>query len=102
MAKWADFGISHVHMNENETHIEKVRVYIHPDEKNGARKFFTVSRKFVVEQWDAKNTFVTIRKVHGQWVKGDDVHVWPVGKERFIKTDGNSIAADNLGNLPKF
>jgi len=47
--------------------------------------------------------FKTIYKTDaGKWKMGEDVRIVKVGNEEFIRTDANSKAADNLGNLPEF
>lgn len=36
---------------------------------------------------------------NGSWYVGEDVHVVD---NRYLRTDGNNIKADNLGNLPRY
>lgn len=36
------------------------------------------------------------------WIKGQRVGIIPVGNEKFLKTDANDVAEDNLGELPLF
>lgn len=101
MAKWADYGISAVGCNQAETHI--VNVKVHPDngETIGAESVWT--RNQVVSAIERGTTFVTILKnAEGKWTRGQDVHLVTVNRVKYIRTDGNSKAADNLENLPRF
>lgn len=61
------------------------------------------SRTQVVSELDRGKTFVTIlRNTKGKWRKGQDVHIITVNRVKYIRTDQNQKAADNLENLPEF
>jgi len=52
---------------------------------------------------DAGKTFITITKsADNKWTKGQEVHIITVGGVKYIRTDKNQKAADNLENLPEF
>lgn len=101
MGKWADYLISAVRYNEEETHIDKVRCHEDQGESAGASQ--DISRSTVVSRIEGGNTFVTIIKTtDGKWKRGEDVRIIKVDGEKFIRTDANARKADNLGNLPRF
>jgi hypothetical protein len=101
MAKWADFCISAVRYNPEHTHIVKVRVHIDTGETIESATEW--ARSEVITAIGAGKTFVTItRTTDGKWSKGEDVRIITVNGEKYIRTDANSKASDNLGNLPEF
>lgn len=101
MAKWADYCISAVRYNTEHTHIDKVRVC--PDLGDKLGNFSEIVRGDVVNAIERGNSFVTIyANSDGNWKKGEDVRIIIVGGEKYLRTDANSKAADNLGNLPEF
>ena len=87
MTKWADYGISAVRYDEDDT--------------IGAAE--DRSRENVLSKMDDGKTFVTILKGEdGNWRKGNDVHIVPVDGRRFLRTDANERDQDNLENLSKY
>lgn len=101
MAKWADYCISAVRYNPEHTHIVKVRV--HPDLGDKIGTSSEMARSDVVNAIERGNSFVTISvNPDGAWKKGEDVRIIIVGGVKYLRTDANSKAADNLGNLPEF
>ncbi len=101
MTKWADYCISEVRYNKDETHI--VEVVVHIDKGDTISSASKWEREDVVSAIENGKTFVTIKKdANGKWKKGQDVHVIIVNDEKYIRTDKNSTASDNLENLQKF
>jgi hypothetical protein len=101
MDKWADYLISAVRYDQRETHIEKAR--IHQDLGNQVGQAQEWIRDQVVSAIQRGRSFVTIRRSpERKWLKGEEVHILQVGNDRFIRTDRNSEARDNLGELPVF
>lgn len=101
MAKWVDLLISAARYRTDETRIETVRVHEDLGENVGSPK--ASSRTDVVNNIKSGPTYLTILKnAEGNWRKGQEVHTVKVGNEEFIRTDKNSEAKDNLGNLPEF
>ncbi len=101
MAKWADYCISAVQYDSNHTHIVKVKVREDQGEKLGPEGVWT--REQVVSSIDSGSTFVTILMgPDNKWNKGAAVKIIVVDKVKYIRTDGNSKKADNLGELPEF
>lgn len=101
MTKWADYCISAVRYNSEHTHIVKVKVHVDSGDQIGSPTEWT--RFEVVSTIENRKTFVTIaRSSDGKWKKGEDVHIITVGGVKYLRTDANSKASDNLGNLPEF
>ncbi len=101
MAKWADYGISSVRYNSERTHIIKVKV--HEDKGDSIGNAQEWSRAQVVSAVERGQTFVTILHDAGdKWKKGQNVHIVTVNGVRYLRTDQNQKASDNLENLPEF
>ena len=101
MTKWADYGISAVRYNDDKTHITRVKVHIDNGETIGAES--VMSRSEVVSSIEDGKTFVTILlSSDDKWKKGQDVHIVVVNGKKFIRTDKNARASDNLESLPEF
>jgi hypothetical protein len=101
MEKWADYGISKVRYDNEHTHLVKVEVREDKGDKFGSAEEWT--RNQVISAIDRGNSFVTIlRGTDNKWKKGQDVHTITVNGTRYIRTDRNHNASDNLENLPEF
>lgn len=100
MVKWADYCISRIRYNASRTHIDGLRVHVDDGETIGSYNDWP--RNQVVNAINQGKSFVTITFKDGQWYNGADVHVVPVNGVKYLRTDKNSIASDNLGNLPEF
>jgi hypothetical protein len=101
MEKWADYGISKVRYNDEETYIVKVKVL--EDEGDAFSLAEEWTRSKVVSAIERGKTFVTIlRGANNKWKKGQEIHIITVNGIKYIRTDQNRKASDNLENLPKF
>lgn len=101
MAKWADYCISRVRYNSERTHIVKVEVAEDKGDSLGTTQEWL--RGQVVSALERGKTFVTIVKGNdGKWRRGQDVHIVTVNGVKYIRTDRNARASDNLENLPEF
>jgi hypothetical protein len=100
LAKWADYLISKVRYNEQHTRIIKVIQHLDNDASVGGGT--EVTRLDVVDNLKKGKTYCTIYWNNTQWSKGDNVIPYKKDGEYFIRTDGNKIEQDNLGNLPEF
>jgi hypothetical protein len=98
--KWADYCISKVQYNGARTHINKVK--IHPDNGDSLGAESEWARTDVVDNIQNGKTFVTVVKNGSNWNKGEDVRVVTVNGAKYIRTDANLNASDNLGSLPEF
>jgi hypothetical protein len=43
-----------------------------------------------------------LRGANNKWKKGQEIHIITVNGIKYIRTDQNRKASDNLENLPKF
>ena len=101
MTKWADYCISAVRYNSEHTHIAKAKVHADSGDTVGGASEWT--RAEVVNAIGSGKTFVTItRSSDNKWSKGEDVRTVIVNNTKYIRTDANSKASDNLGSLPEF
>ena len=101
MDKWADYGISKVGYDDEQTHIVKVQVHEDKGDSIGVGEEW--ARSQVVSAIERGKTFVTILKSSDdKWCKGEDVHIVTVSGIKYIRTDQNCTASDNLENLPEF
>lgn len=101
MVKWADYAIVAVRFKrDNKTHIEEVKRREDTGDKLINER--PMLREDVVRALENNTTFVTSYKEKDKWVKGNEVHIIVVNNKKFIRTDGNSIEEDNLGDLPTF
>jgi hypothetical protein len=90
-----------VRYNAAGTHIDKVRVREDKGEKVGPPGIW--ERSAVVTSLEANSTFMTITKASdGAWQPGANVSIVRVRGAKYIRTDADATAEDNLGDLPRF
>ena len=100
MTKWADYVITAVKFKKEKRHIEQVQIWTDNGELANEQ---TTTRSEVVRLLENGSTVVTAYKNNiNKWNRGDDINIVEVRGNKFIRTDGNSIEEDNLGNLPEF
>jgi len=100
MTTWQENVITAVNFKEDGYHILKVEV-----RKNLPTSLSSgepMDRKYVVASLKAGNKFITATLKDKKWHVGDDVEIVTINRVDFIRTDGNSTARDNLGELPEF
>ena len=101
MSKWADYAITAARFKKEKRHIEHVKILKDAGEKLSSEQI--TSRSEIVRCLENNVTFVTAyKKDDKNWKKGDDVRIVKINGTKFIRTDGNSIEEDNLGELPEF
>jgi hypothetical protein len=101
MVKWADYVITAVKFKKEKRHIEQVKLMKDNGEKLDYEQI--ASRIEVVQFLNSGITFVTAYKnIQNKWQKGDNVSVVQINNIKFIRTDGNNVEEDNLGELPEF
>jgi Protein of unknown function (DUF3892) len=99
--KWADYLISAVRYDSAGGHIDEVQVRKDEGEKIGSPS--TWKRSDVVAGLVGNYTFVTIvTNQAGRWDPGAEVAVVTVRGTKYIRTDADATAEDNLGSLPTF
>lgn len=100
MSKWADYCIVAVKYGRDRSAIVEVKA--RPDSGSALGSEIRVPRARVVTAISTGTSFVTAHVRGGKYAKGEQVHVVQAGYESFIRTDANSVHADNLGNLPEY
>lgn len=100
MAKWADYLISAVRYNTDDTHI--IMVKQHNDKGDKISTSEEVARLTVVNNLKSDHSYMTIYDDDGKWKKGEEVRIIRVGNSEFITTDPNETKKDNLGKLSTF
>lgn len=100
MAKWADFGVFRVKYNRDHTAIIEVEVRPGLGENFGDPQ--KAVRADVVAAIERGQTFVTVYSREGKSTKGEDVRIVTLQGRKYLRTDNNSIKADNLGALPEY
>ena len=101
MSKWADYAITAVSYDNDHDHIQQLEVREDLGSSLGSPTI--ESRQRVVNSIKRGNTYVTATEdENDKWQKGDDVSIIRVNGVDYLRTDGNSRASDNLGELPEF
>lgn len=96
-----DYGIDKVKMKNQESHIISVMIY--DISGNSLSNHREMRRQDVVYLLNNKKSIKTLpRGSDGNLNWGDDVSVITIRGVNFIRTDGNQIEKDNLGELPGF
>ncbi|MFD1570843.1 DUF3892 domain-containing protein [Halorubrum laminariae] len=82
------------------THVKRAE-YDNSENKFGSRT--EKSRQVVVESIESGFEYYTVPPDgDGGYTWGDSVEVIPIDGEKFIRTDGNKVEEDNLGELPEY
>lgn len=95
---WADYLITGVRYSADRSHITDLEIRPAGGATIGAPEERT--RAAVVRMLESGSTFATAR-MHGRWVRGADVSVVTIGRDKYLRTNRNQVAADNLGELPE-
>lgn len=98
----ADYYITEVHYKDKDdtTFIEEVKTISSLYSSTVTKK----ARTTVVSDIDTydKSVMTATKGSDGYYKKGADVHVLTVDKVKYIRTDANAKAKDNLENLPEY
>ncbi|GEM_PF-2881462 len=97
--KSADYLVTGKRYNENRSRIAAVEV--RSKSKNLHDAEIWSSQKVIDEIEKHQKTFVTSPNVLGIPLRVEDVRVMQVNGIKYLRTDSNSIASDNLSNLPE-
>jgi hypothetical protein len=102
MQKWADYLISAVKSGPTVTHIDSVEV--HSDFGCVVCENLIISRAEIIANLKKGFTYTTIQKTAmGKWRKGEDVHLFTVNGEEYVKVGENdSKPCDSFENVPEF
>lgn len=98
-----DYVITKVRYDDDHSRITKLRRGTYNSTTNNIGTRSTVSRRKVVDSIEANNQHYTVPPDgSGGYEWGDNIEVFSLGGEKFIRTDGSNIKSDDLGNLPEF
>ena len=100
-----EYWVSHKRMNADDTRIIKVKAMEKLEKSLSASKEYT--RSDVVSSIEKKNNWITCTFVEKKenkniWRSSAEIHIIEIRGNKFIRTDRNQTAADNLGELPEF
>ena len=96
-----EYWVSHKRMNQEETGIERVMAMMVT--VNGLSLPLTYDRKDIIQSIQKGiDWHICLQKDETMWIKKAEIHIVEVDGEYFIRTDGNNIKSDNLGELPEF
>ena len=97
MAKWADYLISAVSYNPNRQ-IMEVEVHEDLDGKMGPVEL--VDKLTIAHNIRRGKKYVTIFRRLETWKRGEQVNLFRVDGDPYLRTDKNKVPLDNLGDLP--
>ncbi len=96
MEKWADYLITGASYDENRL-LRKIRR--RRDTGSGLGPDETVDRLTLASDIKNKVSHVTAYDGGSSWRRGDAVRAYKLGGNYYIRTDGNRIRLDNLGEV---
>jgi hypothetical protein len=100
MANPADYGVTEVKYNSIGKYIEWVKVGKFNGSSFGIRENWL--RTKVISELESGKTFITVVKHGDKLRKGTEIHIVNVNGKKYIRTDKDNTASDNLENLPEF
>ena len=100
MSVSANYIITAVRLDSTDTRIDSVRRHRHTNGRMGDAEVAT--RTKIAYDIQSGLSHITAYEQNGKWYWGDNVSVLNIRGRDFIRTDGNKIERDNLGNLPRF
>ena len=96
----ADYGVTDVKYNSIGKYIEWVKVGKFTGSSFAMRENWL--RTKVISELENGKIFITVLKHGDKLKKGAEIHVVNVDGKKYIRTDNNNEASDNLEDLPKF
>lgn len=98
-----DYVITQVSYDGDHSRITHVKRAEYDQDNNSFGSRSNVSRQNVVDSIEDGNQHYTVPPDgDGGYTWGDEVEIIRIDKEKFLRTDGNDVKEDNLGNLPEF
>lgn len=95
-----DYGITGVKYNSIGKHIEWVKVGKFTGSSFGMRENWL--RTKVISGLDDGKSFITVLKQGDRLKKGLEVSIITVNGKKYIRTDNDNEASDNLVDVPEF
>jgi hypothetical protein len=98
ITQYADFGLQ---KKRPDSQGNITDLLVHRREADDSMTYLGwYTRAAIIEHIEQGNTYMTIEIKDGIWHKGAEVHVVRTAHGKYLRTDRNSIARDNLDNLP--
>ena len=98
-----DYVITEVSYDNDHSRITHVKRVVYDDSENTFGSESVTSRQTVVSSIESGDEYYTVpTDGNGGYTWGDSVDVVNINGEKFIRTDGNRVRGDNLGELPEF
>jgi len=98
-----DYVITKVSYDNDHSRITHVKRAEYDNSENTFGSRTEKSRQAVVESIESGFEYYTVLPDgDGGYTWGDSVEVIPIDGEKFIRTDGNEVEEDNLGELPEY
>ncbi len=94
------YWVSAVRYNAAETHIDSVRE--HYDDGTTLGDATATARGTVVSRITSGTRYDTMYASNSKWTAGAKIDIVTVNGTKYLRTDADKKAADNLGNLPRF
>jgi len=96
----ADYGITGVKYNSIGKHIEWVKVGKFTGNSFAMRENWL--RTKVISEFENGKTFITVLKQGDRLKKGLEICIVTVNGKKYIRTDNENKASDNLKDIPEF
>ena len=100
MVNPADYGVTAVKYNSIGKYIEWVKVGKFNNGSFEIRENWL--RTKVISELEMGKTFITVVKHGDKLRKGTEIHIINLDGKKYIRTDNDNVASDNLENLPEF
>lgn len=102
MVTWGDYAIIAVQYDDDGSEIVKVKRG-EVGEEMLLNKVERPRSKVITDINLQQSDYTTaLKNDNGDWAIGEEVHVVVADGDKYIRTDQNDVAEDNLGELPEF
>lgn len=98
-----DYVITKVSYDNDHSRITHVKQAEYDNSENTFESPTEKTRQTVVDSIESGDEYYTVPPDgDGGYTWGDSVEVIPIDGEKFIRTDGNNVKEDNLGEPPEY
>lgn len=98
-----DYVITKVSYDNDHSRITHVKRSVYDNSENSFGSSTEKSRQTVIKSIESGDEYYTVPpNGSGGYQWGDSIEVIPIKGEKFLRTDGNEVEEDNLGELPEF
>ena len=98
MQRWADYLISEVSYDSNHL-ISKVKR--HEESEKGIDDGILVDRPTITSDIHKGLSYITIYNHVLTWKRGNEIHLYRIHGEPFLRIDKNKVNQDFLGDIPE-